>query len=285
MPDPSSRTVYRPNQRKDLSLRQTWLVMLRHMAASRNLVWQLFKRDFFASYKKSFLGITWIFLSPILGVVAWVFLQRTGLLQPGATDVPYPVYVLLGTTMWQLFVSFYEAGRDTLEAGKDFIMNIKYPHEVLLVKQTAQQLARFTIILVANLAVLAGFGIWPAWEIVFFPLVVLPLFFLGAAIGLVISMVGVATIDVERFMALILSLGMWSLPIIYTDRVDEPLVQGLITWNPLTYLVCSARDVILYGRLYDTTGYLLCAMLSLVIFLVAWRLFFVAEDKLIERMI
>jgi len=63
------------------------------------------------------------------------------------------------------------------------------------------------------------------------------------------------------------------------------LIQTLIKWNPLTYLVCSARDIIIYGRLYDVQGYAICTGLSFLCFLVSWRLFYVSENKLIERMI
>ncbi|MCK5011005.1 MAG: hypothetical protein KAS98_11000, partial [Deltaproteobacteria bacterium] len=75
-------TVYKPNQRHELGFFYTWAVMARNILNSKELIWQLFKRDFFASYKKSFVGISWIFLSPIMGIVSWVFLQQTGMLHP-----------------------------------------------------------------------------------------------------------------------------------------------------------------------------------------------------------
>jgi ABC-type polysaccharide/polyol phosphate export permease len=74
-------------------------------------------------------------------------------------------------------------------------------------------------------------------------------------------------------------------PIIYAETVDSQLVQVLITINPLTYLVGSARDIVLYGRLYEPTGFVISAALSFFLFMISWRLFYVSEDKLIERMI
>jgi lipopolysaccharide transport system permease protein len=151
--------------------------------------------------------------------------------------------------------------------------------------QTAQHLANFLITFVITIIVLTLFGVIPSWKIVFFPLVVLPLFFLAAAIGLVVSMVSVLSIDFDKMVNVVLGLMMWITPVIYSETVDNQLVQTLISWNPLTYLVCSARDIIIYGRLFDTTGYFICSGLSLILFMVAWRLFYVSEDKIIERMI
>lgn len=151
--------------------------------------------------------------------------------------------------------------------------------------QTAQHLANFLITFVITIIVLVLFGVIPSWQMVFFPLVILPLFFLAAAIGLVVSMISVLSVDFDKMVIVALGLMMWITPVIYSENVDNQLVQTLISWNPLTYLVCSARDIIIYGRLFNPAGYFFCSGLSLVAFMVSWRLFYVSEDKIIERMI
>jgi lipopolysaccharide transport system permease protein len=138
---------------------------------------------------------------------------------------------------------------------------------------------------VMNVIVIMAFQVVPSWKVVFFPLVALPLFFLGAGIGLLVSMISIVAVDVSKAISMGMGLMMYTTPLIYSDTVSSPVVQTIIKWNPLTYLVCSARDIILYGRLYDPTGYLLCTGLSIFIFLISWRLFYVSEDRIIERMI
>lgn len=281
----STITVYRPNQRHELGFFQTWIVMARNVIRSKELIWQLFKRDFLAGYKKSFLGMTWIFVSPIMAIISWVFLQKTGMLNPGDVGIPYPAYVLLGSSMWGLFMGFYTAARGTLKAGAGFIMQVNYPHEALLFKQMAQQLANFSISFGLNIAVLLVFGVVPSWKIVFFPLVILPLFFLAAAMGLVVSMLSVVAFDLNRALGMVMGLLLYTTPIIYSDAIPNPVVQTLIRWNPLTYLVCSARDIIIYGKLYGPTGFTICTGVSFALFLISWRLFYVSEHQLIEKMI
>ena len=63
------------------------------------------------------------------------------------------------------------------EAG--IITQVKYPHEALLMKQTAQHLAGFIITFAINIIVLLIFHVVPSPWIVLFPLLILPLFFLG----------------------------------------------------------------------------------------------------------
>lgn len=278
-------TIYRPNMRHELGLFQTWVVMSRNIWGARELVWQLFKRDFLAGYKKSFLGFAWVFISPLVGIVSWVFLQGTGILNPGDVGIPYPAYVIIGTSMWGLFMGFYSAAESTLSAGGGLLMQVNYPHEALLFKQVANHLANFLIAFGMNIVVLLAFKVVPSWGILLLPLVALPLFFLGAAMGLIISMVSVVAYDVSRLVGVGMSILMYSTPIIYSTENGSRLVQTINHWNPLTYLVCSCRDMIIYGRLYHPTGYWIAAAMALFAFLVSWRLFYVSEDKLIERMV
>jgi len=277
--------TYKPNQRHELGFIKTWFVMTQNIIQSRELIWQLFKRDFLSAYKKSFIGLTWIFLTPLLGIITWVFLQMTGVLRPGDVGVPYPVYVIIGTSMWGLFMGFFTSAKATLSAGMALVMQVNYPHEALLFKETAQHLANFLIAFAMNIIVILIFGIIPSWKIVLLPLVVLPLFFLGAGIGLIISLFSIVAVDLEKIFTTGFGLLMYITPIIYSDKVDSQFIQWLTKWNPLTYLVCSARDIIIYGRLYNTTGYFICSAVSLLLFLIAWRLFYVSEDRIIERMI
>ena len=278
-------SIYRPNQRHDLGFFETWAVMAKNIVKSRELIWQLFKRDFFASYKKSFIGLTWIFVAPIMGIVSWVFLNMTGMLHPGDVGIPYPAYVLVGTSIWGLFMGFFNSANTTLSAGQSLVMQVNYPHEALLFKQTAEHLANFLIAFVMNIVVLVVLGVIPSWKIIFFPLVVLPLFFLGAAIGLVSSMISIVAVDISRIINMGMGLMMYITPVIYSDKVNSQLAQSIIKWNPLTYLVCSARDIIIYGNLYNPVGYFICLFISLLLFMISWRLFYVSEDRIIERMI
>jgi lipopolysaccharide transport system permease protein len=278
-------TIYEPGQRTKMSFFAIWLMMVKNILNSRELIFQLFKRDFFMPYKKSFIGIAWIFISPIIGIVSWVFMNAAGILNPGDVGIPYPAYVLLSTSIWGLFMGFYSSAAGTLGAGGGIIMQVKYPHEALLVQQTAQHLSNFLLGFIMNIAVLLAFGVVPDWKIIFFPVMALPLFFLGAGIGLVASVINVVSVDFNKGFNFMMGILMFLTPVIYSSKVDNPILQKVMTWNPLTYLVGGFRDVIIYGRLDYLDRYLYATLLSFFIFMFAWRLFFVSEEKVIEKMI
>jgi lipopolysaccharide transport system permease protein len=278
-------TIYEPNQRLKIGFFKTWFVMFKNIINSRDLIYQLFRRDFLMSYKKSFLGMGWIFISPIIGIISWVVLNSTGVLNPGDVGIPYAPYVLLSSSIWGLFMGFYASASGTLDAGSGFINQVKYPHEALLVKQAAQQIAGFLINFVLNIVVLFIFGVVPSWGILLFPLVALPLFFLGAGIGLIISVVNVVASDISRIFNVLMGLLIYATPVIYSQDVESRLLRIVIQANPLTYLIDAARDIIIYGRIEYFERYLLVAVASFIFFMFAWRLFYVSEDEVIERMV
>ncbi len=259
--------------------------MLKNILKSKELIYQLFRRDFLMAYKKSFIGLWWIVLSPIVGVISWIFLNSSGILKPGDVGIPYPAYVLLSSSIWGLFMGFFTSAAGTLTAGAGIITQVKYPHEALLMKQTAQHIAGFLITFIINIIVLLIFQVLPSAWILLFPILVLPLFFLGAGIGLIVSVISAVATDIEKIITIILGVIFFTTPVIYTKSSMSPLFQNVVDWNPLTYLIGGVRDAIIYGRIENLDKFLYVSLGSFIFFMLAWRLFYISEDKVIEKMI
>lgn len=172
-----------------------------------------------------------------------------------------------------------------MTAGRSLLLKIHYPQEIMLAKQALIFLVTFAFRFVLLLAVLALAGVWPGWGLVWFPLVALPVYFLGTAIGLLAALLLAVSTDAGRVMDFIMRLMMLTVPLIYSDQVGSSFLRVINRWNPLTYLLCSCRDILLYGRLYHAGVYGVCAVGALLVFLVAWRAFYIAEKRLVERML
>jgi len=277
--------TYEPNQRSKKGLITTWIILIKNILENKDLIIQLFKRDFLMSYKKSFLGMSWLILTPIMGIISWVFMNAIGVLAPGDVGIPYPAYLLISTSIYGLFVSFFGGASGTLSAGSGFITQVNFPHEALLIKQTLQQLANFTITFAITILTLLFFGVFPSWKIVLMPLLILPMFFLGSAIGLITAVVSVVATDIQKAIGFLMTLIMYITPVIYSPSKEGVALQNIIKWNPLTYLVCGVRDEIIYGKINNFDRFLYCSIASFILFLFSWRLFYISEEKVIEKMI
>ncbi len=280
----SELTVYKPHERRDIGFFKSWGVMVANIVRSRDLVIQLFKRDFLAVYKKSFLGVAWVLLLPIFGVIPVIYMKAANVLQPGVEGVPYPAYALLSISIWQMFAGTVLLCSQALSSASTLILQVKFPHEALLVKQCAQQLAMSLLALVLSAVVLVAYGVVPSWKAALLPLMAAPIFFLGAGIGLVLSVLSVVVPDLDRALGYVLQLLLFVTPVVYSAKVDNAALRAVITWNPLTYLIGDARDIVLYGTIQHLGHYLWAAGFALGLFLFAWRLFFLSEQHIIEKL-
>lgn len=276
--------VYSPYHRQQMGIWGTARQLVLNLYANRDLATQLFKRDFMGAYKKSFFGMTWHIISPLLSIATWVYLNRIGIMAPGDLPVPYPAYLLMGILMWGGFAGFVESVSKTLTASRSLIIQIGFPHEILLFKQCAQHMATFGIGFMLNVGVLLILGVVPSWKIVFLPMMLIPMALLGAAMGLILAPIAAVSNDVDNGLRVFMSLLMISVPIVYFPSPSSPLHEWL-QWNPLTHLVCSCRDVVLMGTFSNPILYGVCALGSLGLFMAAWRIFFMIENRVVERMV
>lgn len=276
---------YYPNYRQKTGFFASLVGMVKNIIKSKELIIVLFRRDFFNTYRKSFLGVAWVLIGPVIGIVSWVFMNSTGILKPGDVGIPYEAYVLFSSSIWGLFMSFYSSAAATLGSGTEFIMQVKYPHEALLFKQTLLSFVNFLISFVLTLVVLLLFGVKLTPLLLLFPIIILPLFFFGAAIGLIISVISVVAPDLSNIFNIVLGFVFYITPIIYSAKDRDTGLQKIISLNPLTYIVGGARDLVLYGHTDRLDLFLAFSVVSFVLFLISWRLFYLSEERVIEKMI
>jgi lipopolysaccharide transport system permease protein len=277
--------IYEPNQRAKTGFFMTLVVLSQNIYKSRELIYQLYRRDLLMQYKKSFLGMGWMFFGPIMGIISWILMNAAGVLAPGDVGLPYPVYVLLSTSLWGLFMNFYTSTSQTLQVAQGFISQVNFHHEALLIKQGLQDLTNFGITLVMNIVVMVIFHVIPHWQILLLPILIIPVFLLSASLGIIISIANTITTDVQRIAAFVLSLLMFITPVIYSAKINNPVIHQIIYYNPLTYLVCGPRDLILYGHINNIQNFWYSIILSFMVFAFTMRFFYVSEKRVIEKMI
>jgi len=277
-------TVYEPQQRRRTGMLAVARIMAADTLACRELIWQLFKRDFFMQYKKSFLGFGWLVLAPLVGFAAWVFLDAAGVLNPGRLDFPYPAFVLISTTLWGFFTSSVVAASRTLKAGEGFINQVRYPHHTMLVKELLQVYANFLISFIFISVLLVCFRVDLPLTYCLTPLLVLPMLVLAAGVGLTVSIINVVSMDVDKIVGYLLGLLMFLTPVVYTADNRTGAVKAILTWNPMTYLHGCARDLIVFGATDRAALFACLSAAALLFMLLSLKWFYVAEGKVIEKM-
>ncbi|MCB0571603.1 MAG: ABC transporter permease [Phaeodactylibacter sp.] len=251
----------------------------------RYLVWQLVRANIVGGYKKSFIGLAWMFILPILAVLVWIVLNGAGVVDPGDTGIPYPAYVLLSTSIWGFFLEIYKSSSNALSnEGKLLIMK-DFPREVLLAEKTLVHLINFSIPMVLNICVLLLFGVRFGWASLLFPLSLLPLLLLGLGIGMIVSVLRVVAVDICTMIDEGMKLLMFLTPIVYAPKIQAGWLSAFVQWNPLTYLIGFSRGLLTGDGFYHPLAYLLCSLGTALFFLAALAFFRATGKRVLERLV
>jgi len=267
------------------AFRATWSNFFVNIQRYRYLIFQLIRIDLLAGYKKSYIGILWMLIYPILSVIIWIILNRAGIINPGESTIPYPAYVLLSTSIWGFFIGIYQSiSHIILSSGRIMIMN-KFPQEVLMVQKIIVHLILFTIPFLINIIVLMAYGVRLSWVSLLFPLTLIPLLIAGLALGLVIAVLRVVAIDFVNVTDEFMKLLMFLTPVVYTPKLSVSGLATFIEWNPLTYLVGFSRDVLISGSFTNPQAFLICSTGAILCFFIAFSFFIYVGPKVLERLV
>lgn len=277
-------TVYQPNERRGglvWGVRQA----VDDIVASRHVITRLFWRDFIAQFRQKILGYFWALLSPLLGIVSFLFLFFIGVLNPGEGEIPYTLYVLVGSTIWGCLPGAMGAVSSGLQAQADLIMRTRIPKLALAVSSLAGLLYGIVISMATMAVIFLVMGKAPSGWFITYPLLVLPMVLLGTAAGLVLSVLGPIARDLIPLATQALSLVMYITPVIYVhSSIQNPFVKALIEWNPITYLVDIPRSLICLGRTENFDTYMLVSAGTLFLVMIGLRIFYLLEDLVAERL-
>jgi lipopolysaccharide transport system permease protein len=257
--------------------------MIRDLSASRELAWRLCARNITTQYRQTALGYVWVVAPPLMTSFLFILLNSANLLRAGETGVPYPVYVILGTVSFSLFLDALNMPLTAVAAARGILAKINFPHEALLLAGVAQILVNFAVKATLVLGVLVMFRVPVPLSAV---LVVIPLAGLllaGIALGVLLVPIGALFQDVGHALGVMASGLVFLTPAAYMPpRVG---LLGLITaWNPLTPLIMTARDLIVLGSSTHLSATIMLLAASILALLLSWVAFRLAMPIVIERM-
>ena len=258
--------------------------MVHDLLASRELAWRLFVRNLSAQYRKSILGYLWAFLPPVVTTLTFVFLNSQQIMNLSADDsgVPYPVYVMVGTLLWQGFVDALNSPIKLLTSSKSMLAKVNFPREALILAGLGEVLFNFMIRLVLLLIMFVWFDVILPPTALLVPLGVLSLLALGLVIGMLLAPMGILYQDVERSIAIFVALWFFLTPVVYEPPTTWP-ASLLATLNPVSPLLVTTREMLTTGSLTQIGGFLIISGAALVLLLFSWLLYRLAIPHLIER--
>ena len=202
-------TVYTAEKQRN-RIRSLAYEMWEEIYLSRYVITQVFIRDLKAAYRKSYLGYLWAVIPGLTTTAIWMFLNSQNIIQVEETPIPYPLYVLIGSTLWMFFSSSVQSPLGSFQGGSAVFMKLKVSPFAFILAGLGGLLFDLLLKLTLLAPVCIWFGIAPPWHAIYlFPLGIFGVLMLGLAIGILLIPLGSLYGDVSRFVGFALGFLMY----------------------------------------------------------------------------
>jgi lipopolysaccharide transport system permease protein len=263
-------TVIRPSRGLfDLGLGEVW----QHRELLYFLVW----RDLKVRYSQAALGTAWAILQPLLA--AAIFTVIFGVFAKLPSDgIPYPVFVLAAILPWTYFSEAVRRSSFGLVGDSELVKKVYFPRLLIPLANIVSPLIDFFMALMVLLALMVWYGIWPGFNLLFVPVLLVMSAGLALALGLWIGPVNVRYRDVMHTMPFLLQIWMYATPIVYPLSMVPDRYKALYSLNPTVGLIEGFRWALLGKGSVDVFA-LSISVVMIVVLLVTGVLWFKRAER------
>ena len=256
---------------------------LRDYRDSFYLAKQLAKRDVGAQYRQSFLGIFWAFAPVLMNASVWIFLNLSGTIKLTQTNIPYPLFVVIGTTIWTVFTECLLMSISSVNANKSIITKINFQKEALITLGGIKLILNLLIKFILVIALMLVYQIPITLSILWF----IPVLFISMlafiSLGILLTPLAILYHDITRVIPVLMQLLMYLTPVVYVIP-QAGFMKILMELNPLTYLITNIRNTLTGLPLENGFFLLTFASCAILLALPAMIIYRISMPIITERM-
>lgn len=251
------------------------------VVANRWLTLQILKRDMFAMYKQSIAGLLWLLINPIAIVATYMVLSKSQVFNIGKIGAPYPIYAILGMSVWQLFAVGLVGSANSLVNAGTMISKINFSKKSLIIASVGSSILSFLIQFILALILFAIYRTAPSPWILILPILVVPMMFLSLGIGFMAALLNAVARDFGTAIPVLTGFLLMLTPVLYNPKPG--MIATMARYNPFYYLTNVPREIALTGHTNHLLGYGISAAIGLVVLLVFITVFHLTESRVAER--
>lgn len=242
---------------------------------------QLTAREIKRRYARSYLGIVWSVLNPLLSmaVLSLIFSQ---LFRRSIEN--YPIYYLTGYILWQSFTGATNAAMTSLADNKMLLLKVKFPMELFILTRVYTALINLGYSLIAYVIMLLVFRIPISWTILFSPVIVLCLFLFALGMSYMLSVAYVFFGDVKHLYSVVLTLWMYCSAIFYPAEQLQGFIRVVIEHNPMYLYIDGLRQAVMYRMLPGVREIILMTVWGIGMYVLGHLVFQRNQMRIIQKL-
>ena len=240
------------------------------------------RADFKVRFHDSILGYFWYLLKPLALFAVLLTVFSYIMRFPGVNH--YGLRLLIGIMIWDFFSAGSMIGIDSLSSKAALLTKVYFPREIIVFSGNITALLTLFFNMVVLFVFLIYYGIYPTWQWLFVPLLLLPVALLLIGVSFGLGSLKVFYGDVLHTWEILVQLMFWGTPIIYPLSIVPAKLRYFMFLNPFAFCIESIRSIFLSGQLPSWKLYLWSLGISLVVLVVGYIAFRHLEPKFAEEL-
>lgn len=255
--------------------------ILKNLYNYRELLKTNITKDVGGKYKKSFLGVLWSFLNPLLQIAVYAFVFQVVL---KSNIENYAVYLCCGLIPWQFFSAVVTRGAATMIDNGNILKKVYFPREVLPVSLVTSEMVNFVIstIIILGFVIFGKIGL--SFNLLWYFIILFVQYLVSIGIALIVSSVTVYFRDLLHILGIIIQLLFYATPIVYSvDQVPTKFLW-VMKLNPMSYLITCYRDIFYYKTAPSMHNLLIAAVMGIFLIGIGLITFKKLEKRFAEEL-
>jgi lipopolysaccharide transport system permease protein len=205
-------------------------------------------RDIAVRYKQTVIGVAWAVIRPLLTMVVFTVIFSRLAKLPSDGPTPYAVMVFAGMLPWFLFSSILSEASNSLIGNANLVGKVYFPRIIIPTSSAVVAMVDFAINLALLFGLMALFGFWPNWQIIFLPLFVLLAVLASLGPALLITALNVKYRDFRYIIPFLIQFGLYASPVGFSSAVVPEDWRFWYSLNPVVGVIDGFRWCLLGGE-------------------------------------
>ena len=248
---------------------------------------QLVGKDFKIKYRRSFLGVAWSVLNPLLMMIVMAIVFTTIFAQGrngSVTPEMYPLYLIVGNVTFAVMSDSTSQALSSIIYASSLLKKVKVHRFVFPVQKVLFSLVNFAFSLIAVAIVMLWFHVVPTWHLLLLPVCLILLMFFCMGVGLLLSAATVFFRDVMHLWSVVLTAWTYFTPIFWTTDFIlkmSHILRVLMYANPMYNYLQFMRDIFLFQTCPTPLEFGLCVAWAVIAMAIGYTVFHKNEHKFI----
>lgn len=244
----------------------------------RNLLRELVARDIKVRYRRSFLGMLWTVLNPLLMMVVITIVFSTLFKQ---NIEHFPIYYLAGSLVFSFNSETTSNALYAIIGNSSLMKKVYIPKYLFPLSKTVSGLVNLGFSLIAMFIVMIILRVEFRPTLLLLPIPLFYVFLFAAGSGLFLAAVTVFFRDVANFYGVFVMAWTYFTPIFYPTSILPEAALKLMYLNPMYHYVEYMRQLILYGQFPGMKENLVCFLFGVISLVIGVIVFYKKQDRFV----